>query len=143
MTSTITRPGFLDEVEEIIGSGCRDYWASRFQNLAQIVTQMPDADRPWPEARRACLERHGGRCTACRRPARTVHHIFPKRWSEGRMNSQVNLAPLCRSCHAALEWNGRNIAVALALLRRTESVLPYPVMQLNSRKEISYASVPG
>jgi hypothetical protein len=59
------------------------------------------------------------------------------------MNSQVNLVALCRSCHAALEWNGHNVAVALALLRRTQSLLPHPIAQLNSRKEMSYASVPG
>jgi len=65
----------------------------------------------WRKARRAVLERSGGRCEArlvrCTRAAEHVHHV--KRRSQGGGHEVENLLAVCFGCH---EWIHANPAEA-------------------------------
>jgi len=56
-----------------------------------------DPTYQWQLTRQKVLERDGGLCQLCGRPANSVHHIVPVVHGGGRELS--NLITLCWSCH--------------------------------------------
>lgn len=81
----------------------------------------------WRHLRTAALNRSGYMCKYCarvgiRKPADTVHHIYPRKTYPQYQWCLWNLYPVCRACHNKLEdrTNGELTDEGLALLRRLE-----------------------
>lgn len=82
-----------------LGGGVVRPWTCRdFCDLCDAVELVGDRHTPWPSARKQALQQEAC-CRLCGNSSSlVVHHICGRRSGHGRMN----LAVLCRSCHAGV-----------------------------------------
>lgn len=97
-------------------------------NGNELKKQNDKAKEKWQEIRQKVLERDGGKCVICGKPATHVHHIHLRSKRKDLLYNMNNLVSLCSHDHRHQSTEGLeqvNMRIAKALHMTLEELLRF------------------